>query len=178
MRGRTVRGVVGAAAVVAALAVSGCSGGGGDSDGGGGKETSSSAAPDGGSSSGAGSDSGSGSDSDSDSGNEAGAGTAKDAEGIWKASTDGKPVVLVVGARQAALTTADGHLCTGTLSGSDQPKLSLKCADGDTERTAGEVESNDGGTMRIAWDAGKKDTFKKSKGDKLPTDLPSGLPTN
>ncbi|MFI5662751.1 hypothetical protein [Streptomyces sp. NPDC051684] len=102
----------------------------------------------------------------------------KDAEGVWKASGGGKPVVLVVGAQQAALTTADGHLCTGTLTGAGKPTLSLRCADGNTDRTKGAVESNDGSTMRIAWDAGRQDTFKKAKDGELPTGLPSGLPTN
>ncbi|MFD7295654.1 hypothetical protein ACFV9W_20400 [Streptomyces sp. NPDC059897] len=102
----------------------------------------------------------------------------KDAEGVWKASGGGKPVVLVVGAKQAALTTADGHLCTGTLAGDGKPTLTLRCADGNTDRTKGAVESNDGGTMRVSWDGGTKDTFKKAKDGELPTGLPSGLPTN
>ncbi|MFJ8956224.1 hypothetical protein ACIRL3_34355 [Streptomyces sp. NPDC102384] len=173
MRSRSVRFGVGAAAVVAALALGGCSGG-GDDDGKaqdkGSASSSASAskgspsAPDEGSSSGSGSGSGSSS--------------VKDAEGIWKATTGGKPVVLVVGAKQAALTTADGHLCTGTLAGSGKPTLTLRCADGDTDRTKGTVESNDGSTMRVSWDAGQNDTFKKSKDGELPTSLPSGLPTN
>ncbi|MHC5263073.1 hypothetical protein ACYSUO_34765 [Streptomyces sp. UC4497] len=174
MRSRTVRFGVGAAAVVAVLALGGCSGG-GDDDGGGGKaagsDDPSKSASSGGSSPSDGPSSGSPSAG-------SGSSSVKDAEGIWKASTGGKPVVLVVGAKQAALTTSDGHLCTGTLAGSGKPTLTLRCADGNTDRTKGTVESNDGSTMRVSWDAGQSDTFKKSKDGELPTSLPSGLPTN
>ncbi|WP_338698883.1 hypothetical protein V2W30_21715 [Streptomyces sp. Q6] len=164
MRIRNVRVVAGVAALVAALAVSGCSGddGGGDGDsGGGGQDTASasasSAAPDGGS---AGS-----------------AGSAKDAEGIWSATTDGQAVVLVIGGKQASLSTGDGHLCTGGVADTGKLTLNLKCADGDTDRGTGTIESNDGTKMTVSWDAGAKDTFTKSKDGKLPTDLPTGLPS-
>ncbi|MEB8343405.1 hypothetical protein [Streptomyces endophyticus] len=171
MRSRTVRFGMGAAAVVVALALGGCSGGGDGDDGGGGKAAGKGSAS-------ASASKGSSSTPDEGSSSGAGPGSVKDAEGIWKASTGGKPVVLVVGAKQAALTTADGHLCTGTLAGAGKPTLTLRCADGNTDRTKGAVESNDGSTMRVSWDAGQKDTFKKSKDGELPTDLPSGLPTN
>lgn len=167
---RNVRVAVGALTVVAVLAVGGCSGGGDDE----GKAKDQSK----GTPSEASSPAESGSDSGSDSDSSSGPGSVKDAEGVWKASDSGKPVVLVVGAKQAALTTADGHLCTGTLTGAGKPTLALRCADGNTDRTKGAVESNDGSTMRIAWDAGKQDTFKKAKDGELPTGLPSGLPTS
>ncbi|MFJ9128409.1 hypothetical protein ACIRJS_30335 [Streptomyces sp. NPDC102340] len=172
MRSRSVRFGVGAAAVVAALALGGCSGG-GDGDGG---KAAGSDTP--GNSSSASESSPSGSSSSDSPSAGSGSSSVKDAEGIWKATTGGKPVVLVVGAKQAALTTADGHLCTGALAGSGKPTLTLRCADGDTDRTKGTVESNDGSTMRVSWDAGQNDTFKKSKDGELPTSLPSGLPTN
>ncbi|MFZ3595399.1 hypothetical protein [Streptomyces sp. BH104] len=168
MRSRTVRFGVGAAAVVVALALGGCSGGGDDDGGKDRGEASASASK----------ESSSAPDEGASSGSEAGPGSVKDAEGVWKASGGGKPVVLVVGAKQAALTTADGHLCTGALAGSGKPTLTLRCADGNTDRTKGAVESNDGGTMRVSWDGGKQDTFKKAKDGELPTGLPSGLPTN
>ncbi|MER5951692.1 hypothetical protein ABT127_37205 [Streptomyces sp. NPDC001904] len=164
MRSRNVRIVVGAAAAVAALAVSGCSGDDGGSDKGAG--ASSSAAPD-----------ASASDSASGSGSDSGSGSAKDAVGIWSATTDGKPVVLVIGGRQASLSTGDGHLCTGTVTGSGTRTLSLTCADGSTDRTAGTIESNDGSTMKVSWKAGTQDTFKKSANGQLPTDLPTSLPS-
>ncbi|MER5439203.1 hypothetical protein [Streptomyces sp. NPDC002790] len=172
---RNVRVAAGALAVVAVLAVGGCSGGGDDDSGG-----SSDAAKDQSKGSGSGESDGAGKSTPSSGSSSAGPGSLKDTEGVWKASAGGKPVVLVVGENQAALTTADGHLCTGTLAGADKPTLALRCADGNTDRTKGAVESNDGSTMRISWDAGQKDTFKKStsKGGELPTSLPSGLPTN
>ncbi|WP_372349991.1 hypothetical protein [Streptomyces sp. KL116D] len=163
MRIRNVRVVAGAAAVVAALAVTGCSSDDGGKDKGKDKASdgsSSSAAPDGGASSGG------------------STGSAKDAEGIWSATTDGKPVVLVVGGKQASLSTGDGHLCVGALADMGKPMLNLKCADGSTDRTMGAIESNDGTTMKVSWDAGARDTFTKSKDGKLPEGLPSGMPTN
>ncbi|MEV3856859.1 hypothetical protein AB0J38_21320 [Streptomyces sp. NPDC050095] len=163
MRIRNIRAIAGAAAVVAALAVSGCS-----SDDGGKDKASdsgssgSSQAPDGSASSGSG-DSGS-------------AGSVKDTEGIWSATTSGQPVVLVIGGKQASLSSA-GHLCTGTLADTGKPMLTLTCADGNNDRTMGAVESNDGTTMKVSWDAGTTDTFTKSKDGNLPTGLPTGLPS-
>ncbi|MEU6845673.1 hypothetical protein ABZ930_27750 [Streptomyces sp. NPDC046716] len=164
MHSRNVRIAVGAAAAVAALAVSGCSGDDGGSDKGA-AGSSSAATPDAGSSDGS---------SDSGSGSGSGSGSSKDPVGIWSATTDGKPVVLVIGGEQASLSTGDGHLCTGTVTGS---ALSLTCADGDTARSAGTIESNDGSTMKVSWKAGAQDTFKKSANGQLPTDLPTTLPS-
>ncbi|RAJ88430.1 MULTISPECIES: hypothetical protein [unclassified Streptomyces] len=161
MHSRNVRIAAGAAAAVAALAVSGCSGDDGGSDKGA-AGSSSAAAPTAGSSDGA-------------SGSDSGSGSSKDPVGIWSATTDGKPVVLVIGGQQASLSTGDGHLCTGTLAGEET--LSLRCADGDTTRTAGTIESNDGSTMKVSWKAGAQDTFKKSANGQLPTDLPTSLPS-
>ncbi|MHB9753058.1 hypothetical protein ACYBSK_01565 [Streptomyces sp. BYX5S] len=177
MRNRTVRGGVGAvAAVLAVLVVGGCGG-----DDGGGDEKDAAAGGSSASASASASAPASASPGEEASGDGAsagaGAGSVKDAQGIWSATSDGKPVVLVVGDKQAALTTGDGHLCTGTLTGADKPALTLKCADGNTDRTAGSVESNDGSTMRVSWKTGEQDTFKKTKGGELPTALPSGLPT-
>ncbi|MET9493559.1 hypothetical protein [Streptomyces sp. NPDC006552] len=155
---------VGAAAVVAALAVTGCSGDDGNdtaSDG-------PSSAASGGASSGA---------DDSGAAGSGSPGSAKDSEGIWSATTGGQAVVLVVGGAQASLSTGDGHLCTGTVTGAQKPALDLKCADGNTDRTVGTVESNDGTTMKVTWKAGTADTFTKSADGKLPTGLPTGLPS-
>ncbi|MFJ9040917.1 hypothetical protein ACIRF8_30630 [Streptomyces sp. NPDC102406] len=155
--------VAGVAAVVAALAVAGCSG-----DGGGGKDktsdggSSSSAAPDGGSPSGTPTGS---------------SGSAGNIEGIWSATTGGQAVVLVVGGKQASLSTGDGHLCTGTVTSGGKPTLTLKCADGNNDRTTGSVESHDGTTMKVSWDAGADDTFTRSTDGKLPSGLPTGLPS-
>ena len=159
MRIRNVRIVAGVAAVAAALAVTGCSSDSGD--GGGKKDRGSSSSTDGGSTG----------------GSAGSAGSAQDAEGIWSATSGGQPVVLVVGGKQASLSTGDGHLCSGTVSDGGTPTFVLKCADGNTDRTTGKVESNDGTTMQVSWDGGKTDMFKKSKDGNLPTGLPSGLPT-
>ncbi|MEU6390099.1 hypothetical protein [Streptomyces sp. NPDC046939] len=150
--------VAGVAVAAAALAVTGCSSD--DSDGGKDKGAStSSAAPDSGASS------------------SAPSGSARDTEGVWSATTDGKAVVLVVGGEQVALSTGDGHLCNGTVSGTGKPTLDLKCADGSTDRTKGTIESNDGSTMKVSWGAGATDTFTKSKDGNLPTGLPTSLPS-
>ncbi|MZD09069.1 hypothetical protein GTW43_28915 [Streptomyces sp. SID5785] len=166
---RNVRIAAGAAALVAALAVTGCSSdsddGGKKDSGAGGGSTASSAPDDGGS-------------SDGSSGSSGSSGSTKDAEGIWSATTGGQPVVLVIGAKQASLSTGDGHLCTGTVADGGKPTLLLKCADGSTDRTTGAIESNDGSTMKVSWDGGTNDAFTKSKDGKLPDGLPSGLPSN
>ncbi|MGD6744738.1 hypothetical protein ACOKM3_23220 [Streptomyces sp. BH106] len=154
MRNRNVRVVAGVATVVAALAIGGCgtkSAGSAESAG------SSSVAP-----------------GDDKAPDPSGSGSVRDAEGVWSTHTGGTPVVLAVGSKQASLSTGEGHLCTGIVDGGGKPELSLRCADGNTERTAGVIESNDGSTMRVSWDAGKKDTFKKAKNGTLP----SALPTN
>jgi hypothetical protein len=157
VRKRNVRIVAGAVTAVAALALTGCSSDGDKSD----KETgatapAASSAPEGGGSA---------------------DGTSGSTDGVWSAKTDGQQVVLVIGAKQASLSTADGHLCSGTLSDGAKPTLLLKCADGSTDRTTGAIESNDGTTMKISWDAGKNDTFTKSENGKIPG-LPSGLPSD
>ncbi|WP_405571645.1 hypothetical protein [Streptomyces sp. NBC_01167] len=100
-----------------------------------------------------------------------------DIEGAWTGKTDGKSVDLAVTGKKAVLM-ADGRACTGDLADmGGEPMLSLKCSDGNTDRTMGSIESNDGKTLVIAWDAGKKDTLTKSASGKLPEGLPSTLPT-
>ncbi|MGC4947200.1 hypothetical protein ACLQ2N_13510 [Streptomyces sp. DT224] len=88
-------------------------------------------------------------------------GDAKALEGAWLGQTDGKSVVLSVVAGKAAVV-AESHVCTGTVADMGKPMLELECADGDTARTMGAVESNDGKTVVISWDAGAKDTLKKT----------------
>ncbi|QNE76623.1 hypothetical protein F0344_20110 [Streptomyces finlayi] len=169
--GRFVRtGSVVAASLVAALALTAC---GSDGDGGGGRK--------GGSSKGAGSDSGSGSGSGSGSSGSAsgsagnpGAGAAK-LEGTWAGLTDGKAVALSVASGQAALV-AEQHVCQGKVTGRGEVTLTLTCVDGNTDRTSGSVESNDGRTIVVSWNAGAKDTLTKTDGTQLPTELP-GMPT-
>lgn len=101
----------------------------------------------------------------------------RDVEGTWAGVTDAKPVVLSVKDGKAALL-ADGHACTGAVEDHGGQMLSLMCADGNTDRTMGAIESNDGTTLVVSWDAGKKDTLKKSDGASLPEGLPTALPTS
>ncbi|MGC5401075.1 hypothetical protein ACPXCP_35715 [Streptomyces sp. DT20] len=95
-------------------------------------------------------------------------------EGAWAGQTDGKAVVLSV-AHGKAVVVADSHVCSGSAKGTDKVTLELRCADGDTGRTAGTIESNDGKTVVVAWDGGTKDSLGKTDADSL-EGLP-GLPT-
>ncbi|MHC3819110.1 hypothetical protein [Streptomyces sp. DT9] len=95
-------------------------------------------------------------------------------EGAWAGQTDGKAVVLSV-AHGKAVVVADSHVCSGSAKGTDKVTLDLRCADGDTGRTAGTIESNDGKTVVVAWDGGTKDSLGKTDADSL-EGLP-GLPT-
>ncbi|MEV0916304.1 hypothetical protein AB0I93_18870 [Streptomyces sp. NPDC049967] len=95
-------------------------------------------------------------------------------EGAWAGQTDGKAVVLSV-AHDKAVVVADSHVCSGSAKGTDKVTLELRCADGDTDRTAGTIESNDGKTVVVAWDGGTKDSLGKTEAGSL-EGLP-GLPT-
>lgn len=161
-------GAVLATGLLTALVLTGC-GSDGDKDDSG-KDSGSSASP----------TAGGGGDADSGTGGGS-AGDAKALEGAWSGKTDdGQPVVLSVAAGQAVVL-ADARVCTGTVSGEGKPALELKCADGDTTRITGEVESNDGKTVVVAWGSGTKDTLKKTDSDALEgiPDIPgmSDLPT-
>ncbi|MFD0341703.1 hypothetical protein ACFVH0_24010 [Streptomyces sp. NPDC127117] len=103
-----------------------------------------------------------------DSGSEANAGAL---EGGWAGKTDGKAVVLSVASGKAVLVT-EQHACTGTVQDADKVTLTLKCVDGGDDRTAGTIESNDGRTVVVSWAGGVQDTLAKTD----PGALPSGLP--
>ncbi|MEU2026073.1 hypothetical protein ABZ565_28560 [Streptomyces sp. NPDC016469] len=160
-------GAVLATGLLAALALTGC-GSDGDKDDSG-KDSGATASPTAGGSS----DAPSGTDGGTGGGS---AGDAKALEGAWAGKTDGKAVVLSVVSGKAVVV-AESHVCTGTVADMGKPMLELKCADGDTARTMGAVESNDGKTVVISWDAGAKDTLAKTDSDALEgiPDLP-GLP--
>ncbi|MGW6459276.1 hypothetical protein ACWF94_25685, partial [Streptomyces sp. NPDC055078] len=96
-----------------------------------------------------------------------------DVTGAWSGTTDGKRVDLVITGKKAALS-ADGRACTGEVADHGKPMLSLKCADGNKDRTMGTIESNDGKTLVVSWDAGLKDTLAKSTSAKLPEGIPTG----
>ncbi|WP_406451495.1 hypothetical protein OG782_16085 [Streptomyces sp. NBC_00876] len=159
-------GAVVATGLLTALALTGC---GSDGDKGGtDKDSGSSAAPSAGTSSPSGSGSG---------GDDGSAGGLKALEGAWAGQTGGKAVVLSV-ASGKAVVVADSHVCSGTAKDmGGKPMLDLKCADGDTARTMGAVESNDGKKLVVSWDGGAEDTLAKTDADSLEglPDLP--LPT-
>ncbi|AXE78667.1 hypothetical protein [Streptomyces atratus] len=152
MRKAVRTGAVITAGLVTAAALTGCSGDGKKSD------------PDG--SSGAAKSSQAPGDSDGNSGADAAA-----LEGGWAGKTDGKAVVLSVASGKAVLVT-EQRACTGTVKDRGKVMLVLKCADGDTDRTTGSIESNDGKTVVVSWDGGTKDTLAKTE----PGAIPSGLP--
>ncbi|MFI9586554.1 hypothetical protein ACIHCQ_33060 [Streptomyces sp. NPDC052236] len=98
-------------------------------------------------------------------------------EGAWSGKTsDGKSIDLAVTGTKVVLL-ADGHACTGEVADHGKLMLSLKCADGNTDRTMGTIESSTDKSLVISWDAGAKDTLSKSAAGALPPGLPSGLPT-
>ncbi|MER6116967.1 hypothetical protein [Streptomyces sp. NPDC001743] len=147
-----------ATGLLAALALTGCTSDSGKDDADKGSGTTATPAP-GGS---AGDGTGSGASDD--------AGNTKALEGAWAGQTDGKAVVLSV-ASGKAVVVADSHVCTGTVKDMGKPMLALKCADGNTDRTMGAIESNDGKTVVVSWDGGAKDTLAKTDADSL-----EGLP--
>ncbi|MFD8967988.1 hypothetical protein ACFV0C_23845 [Streptomyces sp. NPDC059568] len=154
-----------------ALALTGC---GGDSGGDSGKDKGGADAP-------SASADGSGSGPDAGASASAGSGSGGDGasavEGTWAGLTDGKAVALSVKAGKVALV-ADSHVCQGSVEDMGEPMLSLTCADGNTDRTMGSIESNNGKTLVIAWDKGKKDTLAKTETGTLPEGLPEDLPTD
>ncbi|MDP5312911.1 hypothetical protein P8A21_17855 [Streptomyces poriferorum] len=97
-------------------------------------------------------------------------GGLKALEGAWAGQTDGKAVVLSV-ASGKAVVVADSHVCSGTAKDMGKPMLALTCADGNTDRTMGAIESNDGKTVVVSWDGGTKDKLAKTDADSL-----EGLP--
>ncbi|MFI6722627.1 hypothetical protein NRF20_25030 [Streptomyces sp. R-74717] len=109
-----------------------------------------------------------------DSGSDLGADAAA-LEGGWAGKTDGKAVVLSVASGKAVLVT-EQRACTGTVKDVGKVMLALKCADGDTDRTMGTIESNDGKTVVVSWDGGTKDTLAKTEPGAIPSGLPD-LPT-
>jgi hypothetical protein len=152
-------GVVIVAGLVTAAALTGCSSDSEKSDSGKGADAAkSSQAP------GAGGSGSSGGNGDF------GAGTAA-LEGGWAGKTDGKAVIMSIASGKAVLVT-EQQACTGTVQDTGKVLLTLKCADGDTRRTTGAIESNDGKTVVVSWDSGTKDTLAKT----APGALPSGLP--
>ncbi|MEU3654611.1 hypothetical protein AB0E67_17625 [Streptomyces sp. NPDC032161] len=167
-------GAVIAAGLLTALTLTGCGGGDGGDGGkngpGNGQDAGKTGRAPGGDGSGddTGGGPGNGSGSGSGSGSTNGAGAL---EGAWAGKTDGKAVVLSVASGKAVLITEQGA-CTGEVRDTGRVTLTLKCADGSTDRTDGTVESVNGRTVVVSWSAGTKDTLAKT----APGALPSGLP--
>ncbi|MEV6669146.1 hypothetical protein [Streptomyces sp. NPDC051162] len=97
-------------------------------------------------------------------------------DGVYGARSDDGMVGMTITQGKAIVYANNGkRACTGTVDEKDRPaKLALKCADGDTERTAGTVDSSDGKTLVVSWAAGRKDTFTRS-GDPVPLPSPKKL---
>ncbi|MEV6165190.1 hypothetical protein AB0L71_25360 [Streptomyces sp. NPDC052052] len=147
------------AGLVTATALTGCSSAGDRSD------------------SGTGSDAGTPSRTPADDGSDGGSGAdAAPLEGGWAGRTDGKTVVLSVASGKAVLVT-EQLACTGTVKDSGEVTLSLKCADGSTDRTEGTVVSDDGRNVVVSWKGGMQDILAKTAPGALPSGLPD-LPTS
>ncbi|MEV5159441.1 hypothetical protein [Streptomyces sp. NPDC053728] len=92
-------------------------------------------------------------------------------DGTWTSTSDGSPVVLSVTSGKVALV-ADQHVCQGEVKDTGEVTLTLKCLDGNTDRTKGAVESVDGDKLVVSWGAGAEDTLARTDPDKLPTGPP------
>ncbi|MFE4450872.1 hypothetical protein [Streptomyces sp. NPDC056796] len=92
--------------------------------------------------------------------------------GTWTGTSDGLPVVLSATSGKVALS-AGQHICQGELKNMGTVMIALKCLDGDTARTMGSIESNDGGKLVVSWNAGATDTLSRAADAKLPKGLPT-----
>ncbi|MFF4187004.1 hypothetical protein ACFYZ9_27820 [Streptomyces sp. NPDC001691] len=99
-----------------------------------------------------------------------------DLQGSWTATTGGKTVAMAIADKGVGLLSP--HVCSGTVAeGAGMTMLTLKCADGNTERTQG-MATLKGGNLEVKWEGGKTDSFTRGKTGSLPTGLPTaGLPT-
>ncbi|MEH0576741.1 hypothetical protein [Streptomyces sp. B21-108] len=96
-------------------------------------------------------------------------------EGSWLATTDGKPVALIITGKQAALFVTGGTVCSGTAGEeAGMEMIHLKCTTGKDDRTTGMVDAVDANSLKVTWSgAAGKETFTKAEGGQWP----SGLPT-
>jgi hypothetical protein len=153
-----VRSAAAAAGLAAALVLTACS-----SDGDSGSDSSASASP---TATVSGDTGGSGG-----SGGTAGSGKL---QGSWLATTDGNAVALVVNGKEAGLFATGGTVCSGTAGKeADMQMIHLKCTKGAGDRTDGMVESFGATTMKVKWEGGLVETYRKAEGGKLPSGLPS-----
>ncbi|MFF4528715.1 hypothetical protein ACFY1P_05525 [Streptomyces sp. NPDC001407] len=110
------------------------------------------------------------------SGDSAATGPAGHYDGVYGARSDDGMIGMTIAQGKAVVYADNGkRACMGTVDEKDRPaKITLKCADGDTERTAGTVDRSDGKTLVVSWGAGRTDTFTKS-GDPMPLPSPKKL---
>ncbi|MEV8527583.1 hypothetical protein AB0451_26090 [Streptomyces sp. NPDC052000] len=99
-----------------------------------------------------------------------------DLQGSWTATSGGKTVTMVIANKTAALLSP--HVCSGTAAeGAGMTMITLKCADGNTERTQG-MATIKGDSLEVKWEGSGTDTFTRGKTASLPSGLPTaGLPT-
>ncbi|MFF4398042.1 hypothetical protein [Streptomyces sp. NPDC001480] len=94
-------------------------------------------------------------------------------QGSWLATTDGKPVALIVTGKKAGLFSTGGTVCSGTAGEeAGMEMIHLSCADGGKDRATGMVDSVGKNSLEITW-SGKagKETYTKAEGGKLPSGL-------
>ncbi|UGY92982.1 hypothetical protein [Streptomyces gobiensis] len=83
-------------------------------------------------------------------------------QGIWNSEVDGKVYVLSIAGDVASLIRHDGQTCTGRVTDTGKPSLTIKCPNGGgEERTNGTVDSIEGKTMKVSWNGGDTDTYTK-----------------
>ncbi|MFE7075694.1 hypothetical protein ACFU96_36910 [Streptomyces sp. NPDC057620] len=105
-----------------------------------------------------------------------GTGTAEagDLDGNWLTTKGGKAVALVITGKQAGLFSTSGSICSGTAAEtSDMHMITLKCTDGNKDRSEGMVDSVDSTTLKVTWDGFGSETYTRSEGEGLPPGLPT-----
>lgn len=153
-----------AAGVAAALVITGCSSDSGDGgDGGKSKETPQASAT---------------ASAGGDTGGSGSGGKSGSLQGSWVTTSQGKSVALLISGKKVALVGE--HVCSGTAGDEmGMQMLTLKCADGNSDRNMGQVKSVDATTLKVSWEGFGDDTFRKTDNGKLPSGFPTmGLPTS
>ncbi|MFD7612998.1 hypothetical protein [Streptomyces sp. NPDC059828] len=102
--------------------------------------------------------------------------TVGELQGTWSAM--GSEIVALSFRNDKVSLIAGQHVCTGVVAAAEKPTLALKCADGDTKRTSGTIESHDAKTVVVAWASGTKDSLVKTDTSGVPGGLPTSIPTN
>ncbi|MBQ0848203.1 hypothetical protein J8N05_08255 [Streptomyces sp. BH-SS-21] len=146
-----------AAGLAVALALTtGCSSDGDGGDGGGDKDSSSTAS------------------AEPTASADTGTAEAGDLDGNWLTTKGGKAVALVITGKQAGLFSTSGSICSGTAAEtSDMRMITLKCTDGNKDRSEGMVDSVDSTTLKVTWDGFGSETYTRSEGEGLPPGLPT-----